>query len=80
MAESPEQEKQIRGIQECDQCARKFISRNKLFAPLRTTNHFCFSAEVHSKDAQEGRTPNNLEKERSTQVIKSKGEMVPGTG
>jgi hypothetical protein len=24
----------------CEQCARTFISRNKLFAHLRTTNHF----------------------------------------
>jgi hypothetical protein len=75
--------KELRGLQTCEQCSRPFVSRNKLFAHLRTTNHFhpsqrtLFNRPIGEIDAG---TPNDPAKEQSTEVIKSKSKMVPGTG
>jgi hypothetical protein len=82
VASSDKPKRELRSLQKCEQCARAFVSRNKLFAHLRTTNHFNSPHRAHINEPiiEDQSTANDPTKERSSEVIKSKSKMVPGTG
>jgi hypothetical protein len=59
-------------LHQCKRCPARFRRRNRLFAHLRTTNHY-MAAEVYA-------TPNDAGAERDPEVVKSTASQTFGTG